>query len=147
MLWLGYQLLGEFTLKELQNKLSLEASFTKYLVLQGNNPIVFNRDQLHTISFTLLFQSVIPGESRFSPLAVSDAPEEVPLTPALLPFPARQGHQPSPRPRGDPEHTWTALKEVYTRKPTPYSAFPFEDTYIYLLTCNLLHSSVPTCSF
>lgn len=38
---------------------SLEASFTKYLVLQGNNPIVFNRDQLNTISFALLFQSML----------------------------------------------------------------------------------------
>lgn len=77
-LWLGCQLLEEFTLKELQNMQSLEASFTKYLVLQGNNPIVFNRDQLYTISFALLFQSAIPGGSRFSPLAVSGTPEEVP---------------------------------------------------------------------
>lgn len=77
-LWLGCQLLEDFTLKELQNMQSLEASFTKYLVLQGNNPIVFNRDQLYTISFALLFQSAIPGGSRFSPLAVSGTPEEVP---------------------------------------------------------------------
>lgn len=102
---LGYQLLGEFTLKELYNMPSLEASFTKYLVLQGNNPIVFNKDQLHTISFALSFQSAIPGGSRFSPLAVTGTPKEVPLTPALLPFLARQGPRASSKPRGDPEHT------------------------------------------
>lgn len=84
---------------------SLEASFTKYLVLQGNNPIVFNRDQLNTISFALLFQSMLPGGSGFSPLAVRRTPVEVPLTPALLPSPARQRSQPSAKPRGDPEYT------------------------------------------
>lgn len=84
---------------------SLEASFTKYLGLQGNNPIVFNRDQLYTISFALLFQSAVPGGPRFSPLAVSGTPEEVPLTPAVLPFPARLGPQALSKPRDDPEHT------------------------------------------
>lgn len=84
---------------------SLEASFTKYLGLQGNNPIVFNRDQLDAISFTFLFQSTIPEGSRFSPLAVSGTPEEVPLTPALLPSLARQGPRASSKPRVDPEHT------------------------------------------
>jgi len=52
---------------------SLEGLFTKYLVLQGNDPIVFNRDQLYTISFALLFQSAVPGGPRFSPLAEWDS--------------------------------------------------------------------------
>lgn len=82
------------------------SSFTKYFVLQGNNPIVFSSDQIYTISF-VLFQSTFPEGSRFSPLAVRRALEEVLLTLALLSSPARL------RPRGSasPEVTWSTATE------------------------------------
>lgn len=81
------------------------SSFTKYLILQGNNPIVFNSDQIYTISFVVL-QSTFPGGSKFSPLAVRRALEEV-LTPALLSSPARL----SPQGSASPEVTWSTPTE------------------------------------